>query len=306
MHIFTHSCCLKHTPPPDPSFAPKRLEVVYDALRRSPLPLVWHDNALPASREDLCLIHTSPYVDRVLTPLAPGETTLFAADTLATTGTAEATRYAAGVVLAATESIMNGAANGAFCLVSPGGHHAEADAAGGFCFFNNVALAAVAAQQRWGAERVAVVDIDAHHGNGTQSFFWNVEDRLYISVHEETPGSGLVEEIGAWNNVLNIPLPKKSDGRLVLDAFETKIAPKLTAFKPDILFVSAGFDAHKDDPLSSLRLTEDDYRQIGSRLRGLADSFCQGRLVSVLEGGYNLSVLGSSAAAYATGIERPS
>ena len=303
MHVFSHPACFKHNPPPDTTYAPKRLKAVIDALQTGCLRgLTWRE--APALKpEELHLVHTPEYVAEVLRPIAAGEKRILAADTIAVNGTAEAALYAAGAVMTATSEVMSGSIQKAFCIVSPGGHHAEADAAGGFCFFNHVALAAISAQKKMGAVRIAVVDFDAHHGNGTQSLFWNFEDRLYISLHEETSLSGFANEKGAWNNIVNIPLPPKSSGDVLRKAFEEKIVPKLAAFKPDILFVSAGFDMHMNDPMSSLQLATEDYCWLGERLRECADKLCKGRLVAVLEGGYNLEVLGNCVAEFVKGLE---
>ena len=301
MHVFSHPACLKHNPPPDTTYAPKRLNAVIDALHTERFSSLTWCEAPALAPEKLYLMHTPKYVADVLCPIAVGKIRHLAADTIAVNGTAEAALYAAGAVMTATSEAMGGNIQKAFCIVSPGGHHAEADAAGGFCFFNHVALAAIAAQKKMGAARVAVVDFDAHHGNGTQNLFWNFEDRLYISLHEETALSGFANEAGAWDNVLNIPLPKKSSGDILRRSFEEKVGPKLALFKPDILFVSAGFDMHADDSLSSLRLATKDYYWLGERLRMLADKLSKGRLVAVLEGGYNLKVLGNCAAEFVAG-----
>jgi acetoin utilization deacetylase AcuC-like enzyme len=298
MHIFSHPACLKHTPPPDPSFAPKRLKVVLDALRATRSDSLCFREAPPLAPEDLELAHTPAYVADVLRPIMNGDQTVFAPDAIAVSGTGEAALHAAGAVMTATGEVMAGRIGKAFCVVSPGGHHAEADAAMGFCFFNHIALAAIAAQKKMGAGRVAVVDFDAHHGNGTQSLFWNFENRLLISIHEETPLSGFTGETGAWNNILNLPLPKESGSEALREAFTEKVVPKLQAFKPDILFISAGFDMHSDDPLASLNMDLSDYRWLGEQLRGLSDTLCEGRAVAVLEGGYDLATLGECAAEF--------
>jgi len=304
MQIYSHPSCLKHNPPPDPGYAPKRLQRVLAALKDPKFSgLVWVEDFAPARKEDLCLLHTPGYVDDVLKPIGPGETRLFGNDTVAVEGTAEAALYSTGAALAATKDVIGGKALKAFCAVSPGGHHAEAEAALGFCFFNHVALAAVAAQKIWGIERIAVIDFDAHHGNGTQSFFWNFEDRLFISLHEDNPLSGFAHETGAWKNVLNRPLLRRSDGTTLRQSFLDKVVPKIDYFEPDMLFVSAGFDMHADDPLGLLRLHEDDFRWLGEQIRLLADRHCKGRLVAVLEGGYNIDVLGACVARFIEGIE---
>jgi len=300
MHIYTHPNCLNHMPPPEPDFAPKRVRTVMAALREARLiKPMWHEPP-PLRTDELYLAHTPHYVDEVLH--SPPKA--FAPDTFSSEGTAKAALASAGAVVWAASDVMLGKADKAFCIVSPGGHHAEADAAGGYCFFNHVALAAIAALKKFGASRVAVVDFDAHHGNGTQGLFWNFEDRLYISLHEDNPLSGFALETGAWNNVLNIPLPKKSGSDVVRSAFAEKVMPKIEAFRPDIIFVSAGFDMHAGDPLSSMRLGPDDYRWLGEKLRDISDKLCKGRLVAVLEGGYNLNTLGKAVAAFVEGLDK--
>ncbi len=302
MLIYTHPACFKHDPGPVPGYAPLRLKAVIEALKGEKFrSLGWREPPALAP-DELCLIHTPGFVADVLSPIAAGKERFFDKDTRAMCGTAEAALHASGAVLAATADVLSGITDKAFCIVSPGGHHAEAEAAIGFCFFNHIALAAIAAQKKMGVGKVAVVDFDAHHGNGTQGFFWNFDDRLFISLHEDTPLSGFAHETGAWNNILNIPLPKGSDGAFFRKAFEEKVIPKLTAFKPDVLFVSAGFDMHISDPLASLGLTEKDYGWIGTQLREAADSLCGGRLVAVLEGGYDLAALGASCAAFVEGM----
>ncbi len=302
MRIFNHPSCLKHDPGPVPGFAPTRLKAVIDALKADKFRLLrWEDKTPAAKPEDLYLLHTPPYVADVLSPIEEGKERFFDKDTRAMSSTAEAALAAAGMVMHATDQVAQGKIRKAFCLASPGGHHAEADAAIGFCFFNHIALAAVAAQKKYGIGKVAVLDFDAHHGNGTQSFFWNFEDRLYVSLHEDNPLSGFARETGSGNNIMNLPLPVGSDGAAFRQAFEEKAAPNIEAFQPEILFVSAGFDMHKDDPLAGLCLEENDYQWLGRSLRDLSDTLCDGRLICVLEGGYNLEALAASAAAFVDG-----
>ena len=299
--LYTHPACLRHNPGPDRDFGPARIRAVLAALKTLEFgQLIWRE-ASPITLEHLRLVHTQEYIDSVLAPIPSGEERAFDFETFATRGTAEAALHAAGLVMQATDDVIAGRAHNAFCVVSPGGHHAEADKALGYCFFNHVAVAAVAAQKILGQSRMAVLDIDAHHGNGTQSVFWNHRDRLFVSLHEENNLSGFAHEIGAWGNVLNINLPTGSDHTAFEQALENQALPKIANFKPDILFVSAGFDMHKDDPLSGLCLETEDYARIGKRLKDFADVTCQGRLVAVLEGGYNLDALAASVAAFVKG-----
>ncbi|MBV8060583.1 MAG: histone deacetylase family protein [Alphaproteobacteria bacterium] len=274
---------------------------VETALRRLPYPHLQWRTAQPATPANLLAIHTQKHIDAILQPIAPGTTRHYPPDTDATAGTASAIRAAAGLALQAVADVVSGKHQSAFCLCSPGGHHAEVEMASGFCFVNHVALAAVYAQQM-GMKRVAVVDIDVHHGNGTQAMFWNYPERLFISLHESASPTGHTHETGCAENILNIPLPPRTGGGKYIEILKHTVLEKLHAFAPDMLFVSAGLDAHQSDPLGNLFLATDDYKTIGSILASAAMTLCNGRLVSILEGGYNLSTLGNAAAAYITGI----
>lgn len=303
MNIYTHPACFKHNPSSCPRQAPHRIDLVLKALKTERFKSLGWREPSRFSPEELYAAHQPDYVADVLRPIKQGEERSIGLHSIAVEGTAEAALFAAGAVVLATSDVLSGATDKAFCVISPPGHHAEADAASGFCFFNNIALAALIAQKKGGLKKIAVLDFDAHHGNGTQSLFWNFEDRLFISLHEETPLSGLSHETGAWNNILNLPLPPRSGGVEFRRTFETAVNPKLEAFKPDLLFVSAGFDMHTHDPLSTLCLKEDDYKWLGESLRRTTQSLCQGRLVAALEGGYNLDVLGNCVAEFVAGIE---
>ena len=302
--VYFHPACLKHDPAPTPGLAPARLLTVIEALRRPGFEALRWTEPEPATRDDLMVAHTPDYIDTVLAPIAGGEQQAFDFETFAMAGTAEAALCSAGAVLAAVKAVAAGDNRNAFCIASPGGHHAEAEMAQGFCFFNHVAMAAVAATRLPGIDRVAVLDFDAHHGNGTQSLFWSHADRMLVSLHEDVGLSGYSHEQGSADNILNIPLPTGSDGAAVRAAVEALALPKLAAFRPDLLLVSAGFDMHADDPLANLVLHTDDYAWLGSRLAGFADAVCDGRLVAVLEGGYNLEMLGACAAAFVRGLMR--
>lgn len=299
--IYTHADCLNHRPGPDADFAPSRLMAVETALRQLPQDNLSWRTAAPATPEDLRSIHTKKHVDAILDPIPSGTTRRFGPDTKATAGTASALLAAAGLALQATADVVGDNIRQAFCLCSPGGHHAETEHISGFCFVNHIALAATRAQQL-GIKRVAVIDIDAHHGNGTQAMFWNHPDRLLISLHEKNGLSGFAHETGCDGNILNIQLPHGTGGKGYLNALHHQALPKLHAFTPDMLFVSAGFDTHRHDPLGRLNLETEDYHTIGQLLAQQASHLCQGRLVSVLEGGYDLDHLGSSAAAYIKGL----
>jgi acetoin utilization deacetylase AcuC-like enzyme len=220
-------------------------------------------------------------------------------DTVASAGTWEAVRRAVGAGLDAVDLVMTGKVENAFCQVRPPGHHAESNRAMGFCIFNSVAIAAYYAREKYGAERVAVVDFDVHHGNGTQEIFWSDKDLFYGSTHQMPlyPGTGALNETGV-GNIFNAPL-RSGDGREPFEeAFRTRILAPLHNFSPDLLLISAGFDAHERDPLAGLELVEDDFQWATEALAGVARTHAKGRIVSMLEGGYDLRGLALSTAAH--------
>jgi acetoin utilization deacetylase AcuC-like enzyme len=221
------------------------------------------------------------------------------ADTVVSPGSWEAALRAVGAGLHAVDAVMSGRAANAFCQVRPPGHHAEADRAMGFCLFSNVAIASLYARAKHGAERVAVVDFDVHHGNGTQDIFWSDKDLFYGSTHEMPlfPGTGALDETGA-GNVFNAPLRAGDAGERFREAFESRILPALHNFGPDLIVVSAGFDAHRADPLANLRLVEADFLWATEKLADMAKRHCDGRIVSMLEGGYDLTALARSVAVH--------
>lgn len=220
-------------------------------------------------------------------------------DTVVSPGTWEAALRAVGAGLAAVDAVIEGKAANAFCQVRPPGHHAEADRAMGFCLFSNAAIAGLYARAKHGAERIAIVDFDVHHGNGTQDIFWSDKDLFYGSTHEMPlfPGTGAVSERGV-GNINNAPLRAGDAGERFREAFESRILPALHDFGPDILIISAGFDAHQADPLANLRLVEADYLWATEKLADMAKRHCNGRIVSMLEGGYDLNALARSVAVH--------
>jgi acetoin utilization deacetylase AcuC-like enzyme len=213
---------------------------------------------------------------------------------------------AAGGVLTAVEAVMDGAADNAFAIVRPPGHHALATRAMGFCLFNNVAIAARYAQKKHGAERIAIIDFDVHHGNGSQDIFWDDDTVMYCSTHQMPlyPGTGAVSERGSKNTIVNAPLRPGDGGDQFRDAMQTTILPRLETFGPDLLIISAGFDAHMRDPLANLNFVEADFTWATQKLMDLADRRADGRVVSVLEGGYDLEGLSKSVAAHVTALMR--
>jgi acetoin utilization deacetylase AcuC-like enzyme len=221
------------------------------------------------------------------------------ADTIVSPGSGEAALRAAGAVIAAVDAVMTGEALNAFCAVRPPGHHAERDRAMGFCLFNNVAVGAYHARAAHGIDRVAAIDFDVHHGNGTQDIFWSDPNLLYASTHQSPlyPGTGARGERGV-GNIFNVPLRAGSGTQEFRAAVEAVILPALESFAPDLVLISAGFDAHSDDPLAGLEFVAADYAWVTRQLVDLARRHCNGRIVSSLEGGYDLKALGESAAAH--------
>lgn len=221
-------------------------------------------------------------------------------DTMMSPGSLNAARHALGGALHAVDEVMMGGAQNAFCAMRPPGHHAESERAMGFCLFNTIAAAARHAQNHHGAERVAIFDFDVHHGNGTQEIFWDAPDVVYASTHQMPlyPGSGDPQERGAHDSIVNVKLGPGSGSDAFRAAVSSVILPSLERAAPDILLLSAGFDAHYRDPLANLALTEDDFAWVTTEVMALADKRCGGRIVSILEGGYDLQGLSRSVAAH--------
>ena len=251
----------------------------------------------------LALIHTAAMIDRVLTGIPEHGLSYFDADTVASPGSKMAALRAVGALCDAVDQICTGNANKAFCAVRPPGHHAMPGYPMGFCLFNNVAIAAEYARRHYQLERIAIVDFDVHHGNGTQTAFYEQAQVLYASSHQwpHYPGSGHPLENGV-GNIVNVPLAAGTDGKVFRSKYSDIILPAVKKFKPQLILISAGFDAHRDDPLASLRLVEDDYRWISDELVKIADEYCTGRIISTLEGGYNLRALAASAAAHVASL----
>ena len=259
------------------------------------------ESAPEATVEQLTRVHPANYVAAILEIRPPpGELVQLDGDTAMSAGSAEAALRAAGGAVAGVDAVMAGWARSAFAVVRPPGHHAEPSRPLGFCLFANAAVAALHARQRWGLKRIAVVDFDVHHGNGTQAIFAADPDLFYASSHQHPcfPGTGLAEETGTAGNIVNAPLPPGTDSRGFRAAWSDQLLPALDAFAPELLIVSAGFDGHKLDPLAQLRLETSDFAWITGQLCMLARRHCGRRLVSVLEGGYDLDALAAAAAAH--------
>jgi acetoin utilization deacetylase AcuC-like enzyme len=253
-----------------------------------------------AELDQIARVHPRDYVDRILAAIPKSGLVQLDPDTAACPASGEAALRASGAVCAAVDAVMAGEANNAFCAVRPPGHHAEQTRPMGFCIFNNVAVGALQAREAHGVTRVAVVDFDVHHGNGTQAMFWDDENLFFGSSHQSPfyPGTGSEAERGATGNIVNAPLAAGSGGREFRQVWEGIILPALVDFKPEFLLISAGFDAHEADPLASLRLNDEDFIWATRRLMKIADEHCEGRIVSTLEGGYDLAALARSAAVH--------
>ena len=297
--LITHPACLEHDTGTWHPECPDRLRSVLRALEEEIFHPLIREEAPRATDEQLTRVHPADYVQAILDIRPdPGQHIALDADTIMSAGSAEAALRAAGGAICSVDVVMEGWARAAFAAVRPPGHHAEPNRPMGFCLFSNAAVAARHAQARWGLKRVAVVDFDVHHGNGTQEIFYSDPDLFYASSHQFPcyPGTGSEGECGVAGNVVNVPLAPGSTGAQFRAAWQDRILPALDAFAPELLIVSAGFDAHKADPLAQLRLETTDYGWITGKLLSVAEKRCEGRLVSVLEGGYDLEALAASAA----------
>jgi acetoin utilization deacetylase AcuC-like enzyme len=297
-HLFTHPACLAHDTGPGHAERPERLDAVVDALREAfDARLHWHEAPL-ATRAQLLRAHRPALLERVLDAHPDGRVALDP-DTVLSPASAEAALRAAGAAIAAVDTVLSPAGGRAFCAVRPPGHHATADTAMGFCLFNNVAVAALHALDAHGLQRVAIADFDVHHGNGTQAIFEQDPRVLFLSSHQMPlyPDTGAASERGV-GNIHNAPLAPGVGSAAFREAWEGRLLPALDAFKPQMLFISAGFDAHARDPLAQLCVQAEDFAWLTGRLRALAERHAGGRIVSLLEGGYDLTALRESSAAH--------
>jgi len=297
--LYTHEACLAHDPGRHHPESPARLRAVLAALETPEFQALRRGEAPRAELADIARIHPRDFAERLLAAVPHEGHAAIDADTVLSPGSGEAALRAAGAVVAAVDAVIAGAAANAFCAVRPPGHHAEPRHAMGFCLFNNIAIAAAHARAAHGLARVAVVDFDVHHGNGTQAAFENDATLFYASTHQMPlyPGTGSARERGV-GNIVNVPLAPMSGGREFRAAYSGEILPALDAFRPEIVLVSAGFDAHRSDPLAELMLVESDYAWVTDQLLALAARHAKGRLVSTLEGGYDLAALAASAATH--------
>jgi acetoin utilization deacetylase AcuC-like enzyme len=296
--LYTHADCLNHVTPPGHPEQVARLKAIETALagvagldrREAPL----------CRDEDILRCHPRAYLDAIA---AHGAGQLDA-DTWMSAGSMQAARRAVGGAVAAVDAVLAGEVKNAFVACRPPGHHAETAKPMGFCLFGNVSIAAKHALDAHGLSRVAVIDFDVHHGNGTQDLLWD-EARVFFATSQQMPlwpGTGEASERGAHDNVLNVPLAPGTGGIEMRAAYERLVFPRVAAFRPELIVISAGFDAHAEDPLANLNWETDDFAWLTEKICGLADAHCQGRIVSVLEGGYDLAALGQSVAVHVRGL----
>jgi acetoin utilization deacetylase AcuC-like enzyme len=304
--LISHPACLDHLTGDGHPERPDRLRAVEQALSDERFQMLAREQAPMAEADVVALCHPADYIETIRQAAPSDGMIRLDADTVMSPGSLEAVLRAVGGGTLAVDEVMNQKASNAFVAVRPPGHHAETARPMGFCLFNSAAIAARYAQKRYGIERAALVDFDVHHGNGSQDIFWDDDSVLYCSTHEMPlyPGSGASGERGEHDTIVNAPLRAGDGGDAFREAFETVILPRLRDFKPEILIISAGFDAHTRDPLANLNLVEADYTWVTQKLMDIADTTAQGRIVSMLEGGYDLQGLARSAAAHVTVLMR--
>lgn len=304
--LITHPASLRHLTPPGHPERPDRIRVVEQTLEDERFA---HLARVEAPRADLDLVtlcHPRQFVEALIAASPVTGLVEIEADTTMSPGSLEAALRGVGAATHAVDEVMQGKARNAFCATRPPGHHAESVKAMGFCFFNQAAIAARHAQKAYGAERVAIIDWDVHHGNGTQEIFWNDPSVLYASTHEMPlyPGTGAASERGEHGTIVNAPLRAGDGSDTFRDAFETAVLPRVDAFQPDLVIISAGFDAHWRDPLANINLVESDFAWATQKLMAIADRRAEGRLVSILEGGYDLEALSKSTASHVLALMR--
>jgi acetoin utilization deacetylase AcuC-like enzyme len=304
--LLSHRACLDHNTGAGHPERPDRLRAIEQALEDEKFQTLAREQAPAAPIEMMALAHPLDYVEQIREASPEVGMVRIDADTSMSPGSFEAASRAVGAVTLAVDEVMGGKAPNAFCAVRPPGHHAETVRPMGFCLFNSIAIAARHAQKQHSVDRVAIIDFDVHHGNGSQEIFWSDPTVMYCSTHEMPlyPGTGAVSERGEHNNIVNAPLRAGDGGEKFREAVSSVILPRLDGFKPDFVLISAGFDAHTRDPLANLNLVDADFAWVTGKLMEVAGKYCDNRVVSVLEGGYDLQGLAQSVAAHVVTLMR--
>jgi acetoin utilization deacetylase AcuC-like enzyme len=298
--LLTHSDCLNHVSPEGHPECVDRLVVILSALEEFQLDKI---EAQLATKDQLELVHDQNHIDNLQRNIPLEGNGYLDNDTYVSSGSEHAALRAAGAICQAIDLVMNEEFDNAFCAVRPPGHHAEPDHAMGFCLYNSVAIGAIYARTKYFCHRVAIIDFDVHHGNGTQTVAENTKGLFYASTHQSLlyPGSGHVHDQGK-GIIVNVPLAAGSGKNAFRKAYENRIFPELEEFKPDLILISAGFDAHALDPLADLNLDTEDYYWVTEELAKISNKHAKGRIVSTLEGGYNLGILGECAKAHVSAL----
>ena len=296
--LITHPACLAHDMGEGHPERPDRLRAIERAFESESFQMLARDTAPRAEISAIARVHPLEYIEAIRAATPTQGLTAIDQDTSMSPGTFEAALRSAGGAIFAVDEVMKRKVRNAFVATRPPGHHAELATPMGFCFFNNAAVAARHAQAVYGTERIAIMDFDVHHGNGTQHIFWNERNVMYASTHEmpHYPGTGSLSERGEHDQIVNAPLRAGDGGETFREAMEVAILPRIDNFSPDLIIISAGFDGHRRDPLGNLNLVEADYVWATRKLMEIAQRHCAGRIVSVLEGGYHLDSLARSVA----------
>jgi acetoin utilization deacetylase AcuC-like enzyme len=301
---FSHPSSLLHDTGPHHPERAERIRAITQALAQEGFAKLHRKVAPGIDRAAILRVHPAHYVDAIETASPAQGRVHLDPDTVMSAQSFDAIGHCVGAATAAVDEVMSGRTKNAFIAMRPPGHHAGISSPMGFCFFNNAAIAARHAQAAYGAERVAIIDFDVHHGNGTQEIFWSDPSVLYASSHQMPlfPGTGSRDERGEYGNIVNAPLSAGDDGVRFREALNTEILPRVDAFRPDFVVISAGFDGHWRDPLGGLNLVESDFAWVTAQVMEIAERHAKGRIVSLLEGGYDLEGLAGSVAAHLTAL----
>ena len=294
--IFTANSSIQHDTGPGHPECSERIPSIINGLKRiQSKDLIWKDVG-SFDEKYIKLTHSEKYLEKINQSFPKKGLDFLDGDTIVSKGSKKAAYDAVSSIINAIDAVMNKEFNNAFCVVRPPGHHAEKEQAMGFCIFNNVAVGATYLLEKYKLNKVAIIDFDVHHGNGTQDIFYNEKKVLYISSHQFPfyPGTGSEDETGKYDNILNIPLKAETSSKEFFDSYK-KVYDKLNEFKPEFILLSAGFDAHKNDPLANINLESKDYYTLTKEIMKIAKQICESKIVSILEGGYNLAAIQESA-----------